>query len=387
LIGSIDSGEAWGFAGLPEAYARVLRTSRERSANTAVADFDGDGVKDVAVGFGPGGFGSVCPSIVMIWTPTGGIWDGPKVVTSRGVFSPDGVNPLLRNPHGAVNVAAGHFVHGDERPMLVAAQGLGGSNQIRVMQLEQVRGRWKMEIVGQFQGLRGFAAQSNESGGTAVAAGDVDRDGLDELIVGQMNGAATEYTTLFQVLDLDRLGRDIRVRRWTREPVAAMPQAYRGLGGVNLAVGDVDGDGENEIITATAGIPAGAAGPETKSFVRVFDVNVDDENTITSITPITWPVQVFGAAFNPSGGVDIAAGNLDDDAADELIVSTQAIVLLDKVTGEVTVTHAAPQPLIKGLKFEFDQGRFLGIRPVTPQLAPFDAASAPTSGEVNVEIY
>jgi hypothetical protein len=388
LVGASGFGTIASFEGLPRTLAQTLGISPERSVNTAVADFDGDGVKDVAVGFGPGGLGSTSSSLVVIWALAGGVGGGPRVIAWREAFSSKASNPFLRNPCGAVNVAAGNFVAGEDLPMLVAAQGLGGSNQISVMQLRQTGGRWGLEIVGQFQGLSGFAAQSNESGGTAVAAGDVNGDGLDELIVGQMNGAATEYTTLFQVLELEKAGGKVNVRRRTRWPVPAMPRAFRGLGGVNLAVGDVDGDSEKEIITATAGIPAGANHPELKSFVRVFDVGVDDKNRVASIKPITPPVQVLAAAVNPSGGIDIAAGSLDEDAADEIVVSTQAVVDLDPSTGEITITNAAPGAYIRGLKLEFDEGgNFTGLTTVIPQSKVFEGVLAPTSGAVNVEIW
>jgi hypothetical protein len=391
LVSGTDFRRIIRLAGLPESISKVVGGSLNRSANTCTADFDGDGMKDIAVGFGPGGWGSSSPSLIVVWTLTGGVVGEPKVIAWGGAFSPNAANRLLQNPHGALNLAAGNFVAGEALPMLAAAQGLGGSNQIRVLQLRQVDGRWKLEIVGQFQGLDGFAAQNNSSGGTAVAAGDVDGDGLDELIVGQMNGAATVYTTLFQVLDLQKnADNQVTVLRRTRWPVPAMPRAFRGLGGVNLAVGDVDGDNQKEIITATAGIPAGANNPALKSFVRVFDVITDDRNRVASLRPITPPVRVvdFDAVLNPSGGVDIAAGNLDNDAADELLASTQAIIEVDNTTGAVIVTHAALGAYVRGFNFEFaDDGRFLRITPASQRFTAFDTLSKPTSGAVNVEIY
>ena len=387
MIRATDLGRVTNFAGLPKKFAELLKTSRERSTNTAVADINGDGVKNVVVGFGPGGMGAVSPSILVVWSPSGGPGGGPKVITSRGAFSTSSPNELLRNPHGGVSLTAGNFV-GDELPMIVAAQSLGGSNQIRVLQYAEVDGKRKLEHVGVFQGLTGAAVRGNSSGGTSVAAGDVDGDGLDELIVGQMNGEGA--STLFQVLDLEKAG-GVRVAKRT-DPVSGMPVGYRGLGGVNLAVGDVDGDGQNEIIVATAGIPDGANGNETlKNFVRVFRIAVDGSNTITAITPaagMNKPVQVFGGAVNPSGGIDIAAGNLDEDVADELLVSTQAIMNLDEVTGEVTAVSVAPGAYARGLNLEFDNvGNFVGITPVTPRFTAFDGAYTPTSGAVNVEIY
>lgn len=327
------------------------------------------------------------PSILVVWSLSGGVGGGPTAITSKGVFSPNARNPMLRNAHGALNLAAGHFVDGQTLPMIVAAQGLGGSNQIRVFQLAQVGARWKLEVVGQFQGLKGSAAQNNKSGGTAVAAGDVDGDGLDELIVGQMNGADRMYTTLFQVLDLEKTDGQVRVSRRTN-PVPAMPRVLRGLGGVNLAVGDIDADGEDEIISARAGIRADAINADLKSFVRVFDVLIDGQHRVVSISAITPPVPVFGAAVNPSGGIGIAAGNIDGEVGDELLVSTQSIINLDETSGEVTATYAAPGAYVRVLKFEFDEnGNFTAITAVTPRFTAFGGDYAPSSGAVNVEIY
>jgi hypothetical protein len=371
-----------------------MNRSVGRSVHPVMLDLNGDGENEIATGFGPGGMGSVQPSLILVLRDTAERVlprrpNKPAAITSKGAFSPTARNPLLRNPHGAVNLAAGNFV-GDELPMIVAAQGLGGSSQIRVFQYAEIDGKPKLEMVGQFQGLTGYAARTNYSGGTSVAAGDVDGDGLDELLVGQMNSDTPEaYSTLFQVLDLHEVNGQVTVLRRTH-PVPAMPRAFRGLGGVNLAVGDVDGDGENEILAATAGLPDGANNPKLKSFVRVFDVSVDDQHVITTIRPVPgWnPVRIFDANQNPSGGLDIAAGNFDLDSADEVLIGTQAIIRVDDTTGEVTFTHPARTPLVKGLNFEFDQnGDLLGVTQVFPELTAFIGDSAPASGAVNVEVY
>ncbi|HQL61504.1 MAG TPA: hypothetical protein PLQ35_04355 [bacterium] len=382
-------GDVWrqvpfsGFQGLTRATAAKLNTSRERAVNTAVADIDGDGVKDIVVGFGPGGVGSSQPSILVVWRTFGGLSGGPKWMTSKGVFSPISSNEKYRNPHGALNVAAGNFA-GYGLPMIAAAQGLGGSHQIRILQYTpNPPPNGKLETLGTIRGLHEEALWGNGSGGVAVAAGDVNQDGLDELVVGQMNGEGA--TTLFQALLLkwDVETGQVVLAGYT-PPAEAFPIEQHGLGGVNLAVGDVDEDGQNEIIAATAGYTDEGA----KNFLRVFRAELNPDGSIREIVPITQPVQVFGAVQNPSGGIDIAAGNLDSDWADELLIGTQAILNLNLETGGVTFDCVPPRDLVKGINFHFDEnGEFTGISEARSPFVAYDGVNLPTSGAVNVEFY
>ena len=218
-----------------------------------------------------------------------------------------------------------------------------------------------------------------------IAVGDVDGDGLDELIVGQMNGATA--TTFFQVVDLQSTDGVVSVQRRTA-PIFAMPNAaFRGAGGVNLAVGDVDGDGDQDIVTASAGVPSGVRG--SNSFIRVFQVATDDQNRITTISELVPVTQVLGTAVNPSGGIDVACGNADTDVADEIIVSAQALISLDTDTGEVSYTNTPfdGKNFFKVWNLDFTDGAYSGISAVTPLLRGYQGDFAPTSGSLFVEMY
>ena len=84
----------------------------------------------------------------------------------------------------------------------------------------------------------------------------------------------------------------------------AFDPAFRG--GVNVALGDLDGDGTSEIIVA--------AGPGGGPHVRVFDL---------SGHPIDkWSFFAYGASF--SGGVHVAVADVNGDGDDEIVTAPGA---------------------------------------------------------------
>jgi hypothetical protein len=127
------------------------------------------------------------------------------------------------------------------------------------------------------------------SGGTRAAAGDLDGDGRSETVVGAGPGA----------------GSHVQVLRHTGDAVLkgffAYPDGF--AGGVDVAVGDVDGDGKGEIITG-AGF---GGGPQVRIF-RASDLQ---------------PVGGFFAyAGEYPGGVNVSAGDVDGDGRAEIITGS-----------------------------------------------------------------
>gem|GEM_PF-2701325 len=88
------------------------------------------------------------------------------------------------------------------------------------------------------------------------------------------------------------------------EPRKLFPYPLQFRGGVNVALGDIDGDGSDEIITA----PREGGGPQ----VRAFEQN----GTARGID--IWP-------FHKSSrtGISVAAGDVDGDGKDEIAVAQQ----------------------------------------------------------------
>lgn len=93
-----------------------------------------------------------------------------------------------------------------------------------------------------------FAYDKNSRGGVNVAFGDVDHDGEDEIITGPGPG-------------LEPIVKVFSQKGVLKSSFLAYDKKFRG--GVSVAVGDVDSDGKNEIITG----PISGGGPH----VRIFD--------------------------------------------------------------------------------------------------------------------
>ena len=162
---------------------------------------------------------------------------------------------------GGVNIASGD-VDGDGISEIITGAGPGGGPHVRIFDLNGT-------LKSQF-----FAYDSNFRGGVNVASGDLDGDGISEIITGAGPGGGPHV----RIFDINGT---LKSQFFAYDPKFS--------GGVNVASGDTDGDGRSEIITG--------AGPGGGPHVRIFDIN----GTLKS--------QFF--AYDPkfSGGVNVASGD------------------------------------------------------------------------------
>jgi hypothetical protein len=142
--------------------------------------------------------------------------------------------------------------------------------------------------------------------GTVTAAGDVDGDGVDELIVSHADGVVSGYA-----------GDGTPLSAW----VALHPFEF--ASGIDLAVGDVDGDGVGEIIV-------GAGMDADEPAVRVYDY---DALTGWSDAGINF------LAYAGGRGLKVAAGDVDGDGVDEILTAPRGS---SKVPATVLVWKACP---------------------------------------------
>ncbi|HUR48101.1 MAG TPA: N-acetylmuramoyl-L-alanine amidase [Acidimicrobiales bacterium] len=126
-------------------------------------------------------------------------------------------------------------------------------------------------------------------GGVFVATGDLDDDNVDEIVTGADSGGGPHVRTF-------EPGGE------ARKSFIVYPQGFRG--GVRVAVGNTDGLGADELITA--------AGPGGGPHVRVLKNETEGVTSFMAYTP----------GF--TGGVYVASGNVDGLPGDEIITGAGA---------------------------------------------------------------
>ena len=252
-------------------------------------------------------------SIFAVGADAGG---GPRVrvydaVTKEVLFDQFVYDPGFT---GGVRVATGD-VTGDGVPDLIVAAGTGGGPHIQVFD------GITFQRVASF-----FAYESSFRGGSFVSVGDLNGDGVGDIVVGSGLGGGP----LVKVFD--GTGRALTA-------FFAYDKAFRG--GVRVASGDVNGDGKDDIVTG--------AGPGGGPHVKVF--NASDLRILT---------QYF--AFDPAytGGVFVSAGDVNGDGAADVVVgpgdnSVPQISIRDSRNGSVTplsvfdigvIANPDPLPLV-----------------------------------------
>ncbi|HCJ52937.1 MAG TPA: hypothetical protein DHV25_04440 [Candidatus Kerfeldbacteria bacterium] len=220
-------------------------------------------------------------------------------------------------------------VDGDGTKEIITAPGSGAAPQVRVFDKSG-------HVLSQF-----FAFPSHLRNGVHVTAADVNGDGKDEIVVSSMAGAGPQvrvfdgdgnvltqafvYNTAFQggvmvtTGDVDgdgdadivtvpesNGGPEVVVMDGKTGDILTRFNAYASnlRGGYHVTTGDVNGDGKTDIVV----VPQAGHGPQ----VSVFDSNG------TSI------LRFFAFASTFRGGVNVSVGDVDNDGSNDIVVSPQS---------------------------------------------------------------
>ena len=211
---------------------------------------------------------------------------------------------------GGIRVAAGD-VNGDGIPDILTAQGPGGTGFVRVF--DGVTGQQLAGPLGSFQP---FGAQY--TGGIYVAAGDVDGDGEADIIVGEDQGG------------------EPRVRVFSGKDGSLVadfvPFDAAFKGGVRVAAADVNHNGAADVVAA--------AGPGSSPLVEVFE----GKDLVQGITTPTLSFPAFDASFK--GGLYVATGDMHGDGIPKIITGEGSggeprVSIFDGISGSQLQTFLA----------------------------------------------
>ena len=246
-------------------------------ANAVMGDIDGDGEDEIIVAPGPD---PLADGRVRVFRKNGALLlDQPVFTTKFGAF-----------------LAAGD-IDGDWREEIVVGAGPGLRNSARIKVLS-------------FDGQRfvdtgiDFVAFPNlYKLGVKLALGDVDGDGMLDIIAGA--GPSLLNPARVKVFKIDTSG---GIGHWSiastlSDFIVNFGDWYPYLLGVNVAAGDVDGDGIAEIIVGAG------PGPLQKAVVAVYK----GDGTFTGTRFEAYPSNDYRF------GVNVAARDLDGDGIAEII--------------------------------------------------------------------
>ncbi len=226
----------------------------ERGVNVAAGDVDRDGETEI------------------VTVPRAGGGPHVRIFNARGEIEFQFM-AFPESFRGGLSVAVADFT-GDGKDDIAVGIGRGGGSIVRIF--DQSGTQWYQVV----------AYDERYTGGVNVAAGDLDGDGVAELITAPA-GASKLPVRVF-----DRSGAK-------EAEFFPFPTTFRG--GVNLAVGDIDGDGRGDIVAA----PGAGGGPQ----VRVFHAR--GKNFL----------QFFAYPKSFRGGVNVAVGDIDGDGTNEIVTA------------------------------------------------------------------
>ncbi|MFT3788165.1 MAG: VCBS repeat-containing protein [Tepidisphaeraceae bacterium] len=237
-----------------------------------------------------------------------------------------------------INVAAGDL-DGDGRAEIIASGNDGTDDVLSFLKFDG-----RALSVADHKHWPTLPATAN---GLRVATGDLNGDGLADLVVGDASGAGSGL----------RAGGGPYIKI-TLSDVVVSGYSTPMTNGVHVALADTDGDGQAEIFTGPSASPPSSNGvPPATSTLRRNSITQSKGRSgdLTSYMKYTDEFAVYGSSF--TGGIRVATGDVDGDGVPDIVTMEESGVarhinytkikyLVDPGTGEITRQYDKASPVL-----------------------------------------
>lgn len=323
----------------------ILGPSGADSGGYSVAmlgDVNGDGLADVAVGTNDGS-GALGGDVYVVFGAENNTLLELEFLGERG-FAITGNG----EPSFGQSVGAAGDVNGDGlADVIVGVPGTGGSNQGAAL---VVFGKTDTDPVdGTLPALGGFAIggiaeNGNAALGQAVAgAGDVNNDGLDDVIVGAPGGAGRAIVVF---------GKADNAMVEEADIVAGTGGGFAITGAAGLdqlgwsvgTAGDFNGDGRSDVILGAPGADPAKSNAAGQAYV-VFGRDETTPVMVADLAAGTDGIRFDGEAdFDFAGWSVGRVGDVDRDGYDDVVVGAQGSDVAAGTAGRVYVIYGEATP-------------------------------------------